>query len=431
MTNQTTAPPVQNLATPGTTLVATPSDTTAAAPAPVYPTPTPRVLRALRNLVVAALLLFAVLTIAGTVAPELALGTARDEATFGMQLRNARATLAQADRQASVAFLDPATARTTEWASYQATLDTVSAMLVRAAAQHPDDAEQLASVQTQVNDYRRAVDAAWTTAASNVSTGGTQFAATSSKLATPMATLATLAQASDSRIGSGTLWMAGYGAVAAGWLALAVLVVASVVIAGRTRRVLNIGLVVALVLVGVALSLASTANGMVQQSLVDVRTSTLASARAHVETRALAELAKATEDRAILTSNASSSAWDAANTAVTTAIDAIPDSDQRTKQAAAWAQYVTEHQALPTPGSASASANAALRAQARNTPLTAITAFVQNAQTLSDESASTATRSLTDVKQQQLPFGIGASALALVAIIAALWGITRRLSEYV
>lgn len=434
MTNPTTATPVQtppDVAT-GAALVATPAASAPAASALVYPTPTPRVLRALRNVVIAGLLLFAVLTIGGTVAPELALGTARDDATYGMQLRNARATLAEADRRASVAFLEPATAAGSgEWTTYQATLDTVSSMLVRAAAQHPGDADRLATVQTQVNDYRRTVDAAWTKAATDATGGGTAYAATTTKLTEPLATLATLAQDSDARLGSGPLWMAGYGAVIAGWLALVVLIVGSVVIARRTRRVLNIGLAVAVVLVGVALSLASTANGLVQQSLLDVRTTTLVQARSSADTRALAEQAKATEDRTILTGSTSTAAWDALNAAVTSAIKALPDEDQQTKQEGLWTAYTAAHQALPPSASASATANAAARAQARGTVLSALTSFVQSAESLSDSSATAATDSLSSVKSQQLPYGIVASVLALLAIVAALWGITRRLTEYV
>ncbi len=434
MSSQTTTSPVQtppDVAT-GSALVASPAASAPTTPSLVYPTPTPRVLRALRNVVIAALLLFAVLTIAGTVAPELALGSARDDATYGMQLRNARATLAEADRRASVAFLDPATAAGSgEWTTYEATLDTVSSMLVRAAAQHPGDADRLATVQTQVNDYRRTVDAAWTKAATDATSGGTTYAATSAKLTDPLATLAALAQESDARLGGGPLWMAGYGAVIAGWLALVALAVSSVVIARRTRRVLNIGLVLAVVLVGVALSLASTANGLVQQSLIDVRTTTLVQARSHADTRALAEQAKATEDRNILTGSPSTTAWDALSTSVTSAIDALPDQDQRKKQAGLWTAYTAAHKALPPSASANATANAAARAQARGTALSTVTSFVQSAEGLSDSSATTATDSLSTVKSQQLPYGIVASILALLSIIAALAGITRRLTEYV
>jgi len=167
-----TAPAVQptRAPTPGATMVPTRAES--AAPAPVHPTPTPRLLRGIRNALVAVLLLFSGLTVVATVAPEMALGTSVADITLGQQLRGARATLAEADRKASVAFLAPATAASNgEWTDYQSTIDQVSAMLLRAAADHPDDADELATVQTQISDYRRSVDAAWTLAGTGSAAG--------------------------------------------------------------------------------------------------------------------------------------------------------------------------------------------------------------------------------------------------------------------
>jgi hypothetical protein len=391
----------------------------------MYGTSTPRLLRAIRNVVIGALLLFAGLTIVGTIAPGVALGSARDEVTFGMDLRNARATLAEADRRASVAFLDPKAATASgEWTTYESTLDTVSSQLVLAAAQHPGDAGSLAQVQTQVSDYRRAVEAARTVAATDASTAGTQYAAASSKLAAPLATLAALAQGSDDRVGAGPVWSVGIWAVAAAWVALVVLVIASVLIARRTRRVLNIGLVVGVVLVGIALSLVSTANGMVQQSVNDVRTTSLASARIHAETRALAEQAKAAEDRSLLSAGSGSSDFSRATTTLETSLNALPDDGEKTAQTGLWQAYATAHQALP-------STLAEAKVQARSTTLTALTAFVDKAQGLAAADTTTATAALSTAQQGQLPIGIVASLLCLIAIGAALWGINRRLTEYV
>ncbi len=427
MTNQTaTAQAVQQPTpqAPGSTVATTPAGSPAAQ-APMYTTSTPRLLRGIRNVVITVLLLFAGLTIVGTIAPDLALGSARDEVRFGMDLRTARATLAEADRRASVAFLNPAAATAAgEWTTYESTLDQVSSQLVLAAAQHPGDAQALATVQTQVSDYRRAVEAARIVATTDASAGGTQYAATSSKLTTPMTTLVSLAQASDARVGTGYVWSVGIWAVVAAWVALAVLVIASVLIARRTRRVLNVGLVVGVVLVGVALSLVSTANGMVQQSVNDVRTTSLASARLHADTRALAEQAKAAEDRSLLSAGTGSSDFSQASTTLESSLNALPDASEKTGQSALWQAYVTAHKALPsTPAEA--------KAQARATTLTALTAFVDKAKNLAAEDTQKATDALSTAQQGQLPIGIVASLLCLLATGAALWGITRRLTEYV
>lgn len=427
MSNQTaTAQAVQQSTppTPGST-VATTALGSSTPPAPIYGTATPRLLRMIRNVVIGALLLFAGLTIVGTIAPGVALGSARDEVTFGMELRNARATLAEADRRASVAFLDPKAATASgEWTTYESTLDKVSSQLVLAAAQHPGDAGSLAQVQTQVSDYRRAVEAARTVAATDASTAGTQYAATSSKLAAPLTTLATLAQSSDDRVGAGPVWSVGIWAVVAAWVALVVLVIASVLIARRTRRVLNVGLVVGVVLVGVALSLVSTANGMVQQSVSDVRTTSLESARIHADTRALAEQAKAAEDRSLLSAGSGSNDYAQATTTLESFLNALPDPVVKTTQIGLWQSYTTAHQALP-------SSLAEAKAQARSTTLKTLTAFVNQAQGLAAADTTAATDALSTAQKGQLPIGITASLLCLLAIVAALWGITRRLAEYV
>ena len=427
MTNQTAT--AQSVQQPTPQILGSSLATTAKASptpsAPMYATSTPRLLRMIRNVVIGALLLFAGLTIIGTIAPGVALGSARDEVTFGMELRNARATLAEADRRASVAFLDPKAAATTgEWATYESTLDKVSSQLVLAAAQHPGDATALAAVQTQVSDYRRAVEAARTVAVTDASSGGTQYAATAAKLAPPLASLATLAQSSDARVGSGAVWSVGIWAVVAAWLALVVLVLASVLIARRTRRVLNLGLVVGVVLVGIALFLVSTANGMVQQSVTQVRTTSLTSARIHADTRALAEQAKAAEDRSLLSAGSGSNDYAQAATTLESFLVQLPDQAERTKQTDLWRAYTTAHQAL-------SSSLTEAKAQARSTTLTPLTAFVDQAQTASDTNASDAGTALGRAQDSQLPMGIIASLLCLLATGAALWGITRRLTEYV
>lgn len=427
MSNQTaTAQSVQQPTpqSPSST-VATTVRTSSTTTTPMYGTTTPRLLRMIRNVVIAALLLFAGLTIVGTIAPGVALGSARDEVTYGMELRNARATLAEADRRASVAFLDPKAATAAgEWNTYESTLDKVSSQLVRAAAQHPGDAEALATVQIQVSDYRRAVDAARTVAATDAPTGGTQYAATSSKLAPPMSTLAILAQSSDARVGAGPVWSVGIWAVVAAWVALVVLVLASVLMARRTRRVLNLGLVVGVVFVGVALSLVSTANAMVQQSVTDVRTTSLASARIHADTRALAEQAKAAEDRSLLSAGSGSNDYAQATATLETSLSALPEVGVKTAQTGLWQSYTAAHQALP-------SSLTEAKVQARSMTLTPLTAFVDQAQGLATADRTLATDALTTAQEGQLPIGITASLLCLLAIVSALWGITRRLAEYV
>ena len=401
--------------------------TTRTVPAPpvlVHPTPTPRLLRRLRNALVATLLLFTSLTVVATVAPELALGSSAADIALGQQLRGARATLVEADRKASVAFLAPQAAGSSgEWADYQSTIDQVSSMLLRAAADQPGDADRLASVQTQISDYRRSVDAAWTIAATGSAAGGSEFVAAGTKLDAPLQTLAALAQQSDARVGTGPSWQVGPWALAAGWVAVATLVLGAVLVARRSHRVLNIGLSAGLLLVLAAVVLAGQANGVVQQSLTDVTTSSLASARVNADTRMIAEQAKAAEDRTLLQTSRGDAEWAQLSSRLTTTLGTLPDASERNAQTTAWTAYTSAHASV-TPTSATA------KAQGRTTTLVPLVAFTHAAKGLADANASVAISTLTTAQRTQLPYGIIASVAAMLALFASVSGLNRRLAEY-
>ncbi len=420
-----TAPAVQptRAPTPGATMVPTRAES--AAPAPVHAAPTPRLLRGLRNALIAVLLLFSGLTVVATVAPEMALGTSVADITLGQQLRGARATLAEADRKASVAFLAPATAASNgEWTDYQSTIDQVSAMLLRAAADHPDDADELATVQTQISDYRRSVDAAWTLAGTGSAAGPSQFAAAGTKLDAPLQTLATLAQESDTRVGTGPSWQLGPWAVAAGWIAVTSLLLGAVLVARRSHRVINVGISAGLLLVLAAAALASQANTVVQQSLTDVTTSSLAAARINADTRTTAEQAKAAEDRTLLVTSRGNADWTQLSTAMTKMLTTIPDASEQGYQTTLWTAYTTAYSTVSV-----TAANA--KAQGRTTTLTPLVAFTDAAKGLASTDAQVATSTLTTAQRTQLPLGIAASVAAVLALFASVAGLNRRLVEYV
>jgi len=379
----------------------------------------------LRNALVIVLLLFSGLTVVATVAPEMALGSSAADISLGQQLRGARATLAEADRKASVAFLAPAAAASNgEWTDYQSTIDQVSSMLLRAAADHPDDAAELATVQTQISDYRRTVDAAWTVAVTGSAAGPSQFVAAGTKLDTPLATLATLAKDSDARVGTGPSWQVGPWAVAMGWVAVATLVLSAILVARRTHRVVNVGLTAGLLLVLGAAALASQANGVVQQSLTDVTTTSLAAARINVDTRTTAEQAKAAEDRTLLQPTLGDAAWTPLSTTMTTLLASLPDRAERDYQTTLWTAYTSAHASLNATA-------ATAKGQGRTVTLSPLVAFSDGAKGLADQDAGVATSTLTTAQHTQLPLGIGASGAAVLALFSSVWGLNRRLAEYV
>lgn len=425
-TTPTTTPSTPQTVTPaatGTTVV--PARTGSNAPVPVHNTTTPRLIRGLRNTLVIVLLLFAGLMLFATVAPEIALGSSAADIKLGQQLRGARATLAEADRKASVAFLAPATAASNgEWGNYQSTIDQVSGMLLKAAADHPDDADQLATVQTQISDYRRSVDAAWAAAGTGSAAGGSEFVAAGTKLDPPMKTLATLAQESDARVGTGPSWQIGPWAVATGWVAVASLVLSSFLVARRTHRVLNVGLSAGLLLVIGAAALAGQANTVVQQSMTDVTTTSLAAARINVETQTVAEMAKAAEGRALLQPSLGDTAWTSVSASMDQLLATLPDKSEQDFQTPLWKAYAQAHAAaVPT------AANG--KTASRTTALEPLVAFSTGAKNLAAQDAGVATSTLSDAQRTQLPLGIAASIAAVLALFSAVLGLSRRLAEYV
>lgn len=410
-------------ASPGTALAN--SSSQPIAQAPIHKTPTPRLIRGLRNALIVILLFFCGMTIVATVAPEVGLGSASADISLGQKLRGARATLAEADRKASVAFLAPSIASANgEWTDYQATIDQVSTMLLLAAADRPGDTARLSTVQIQISEYRRSVDAAWTLAGTGSATGNAQYVEAGSKLSQPLATLATLSQESDSRIGKGTAFAFGQWAVVAGGIALASLLLSSFLVARRTHRVINIGLTAGLLLVLAAVALASTANNVVQQSLSDASTTSLVGARINADTRTTAELAKAAEDRMLLKPTLGESDWTQLNTSVVTQLETLTDVAEQDLQKTSWTKYTDAHAVLTA-------ATTTAKDQGRTKTLEPLVSFSDSAKNLAELDATVATSTLASAQRMQLTLGIAACVAAILALFSSVWGLTRRLSEYV
>ena len=89
-----------------------------------------------------------------------------------------------------------------------------------------------------------------------------------------------------------------------------------------------------------------------------------------------------------------------------------------------WNAYTTAHASV-SPTAATA------KAEARTTSLAPLVAFSTSAQNLAAQDASAATSTLTNAQHTQLPLGIGASVAAVLALFSAVWGLSRRLAEYV
>jgi hypothetical protein len=117
-------------------------------------------------------------------------------------------------------------------------------------------------------------------------------------------------------------------------------------------------------------------------------------------------------------------AWGTINTTMTTLLATLPDESERSYQTTLWTAYTTAHGTL-TPTAATA------KTQGRTTTLTPLVAFSDGAKGLADQDAGVATSTLTTAQHTQLPLGIGASGAAVLALFSSVWGLNRRLAEYV
>jgi hypothetical protein len=185
-----------------------------------------------------------------------------------------------------------------------------------------------------------------------------------------------------------------------------------------------VGLSAGLILVVGAVVLAGQANSVVQKSLNDVTTSSLASARLNVDTRTIAEQAKAAEDRTLLQPSLGDATWTGLSTELTKLLKTLPDQTEQGSQVEQWTKYTTAHTAL-VPTSATA------KSDGRTTTLTPLVAFSDGSKNFASTDAGIATTTLTNAQRTQLPLGIGASAAAILALFSAVWGLNRRLAEYV
>ncbi|NTW41942.1 MAG: hypothetical protein HGA44_19020, partial [Cellulomonadaceae bacterium] len=226
--------------------------------------------------------------------------------------------------------------------------------------------------------------------------------------------------------------------VAAGVLALVALVVASVWLARRTHRYLNLPVVAAVAVVLVVLVAAATTLGAVGSTVNDVEGGSYAATRALSAARIAAFDAKANESLTLI-SRGSGAAFEEAWVASSAITDEQLANAETTLQAfvhvglpAAWSAYGALHQEIRAldDGGGWEDAVAAATTQADGSANAAFSAFDTTSGDALTAVSAAASQSLQEARSG-LVLGLWAGLVAgVIAAALAWWGVSQRIEEY-
>lgn len=384
-------------------------------------TATPQVLRRARSVAVLGVLIVTVASLLATILPTRSFADASADIAHAAALQNASTQITKAEADAAAAVLAGKNGAA-DLAQFHTTLDSATSVLVLAAAAHPGDASQIATVTTDLSTYGRAVQDAFQSAqAGQADAAATQLINATSPLESgAIGGLNALLVDTQNRIQQSTqppsVWY-----VVVGWLGVALVIVAMVMVARRTRRVVNLGLAVTAALLAVI----ATALGSVttqQSQYAAMARANLTDSRLGGELRALTYSAHAAETRSLISSDVSTAqlaAWTTIADQGTPLVGEI-GSDAITTQ---WTAYTQAHASLV------AAADSAGKLSVLTTQsVPAVAALDTSLTQLIDGSAQNARASLSTSGMVTLAAASGLGAMAAIAFAFA--GIRRRLAEY-
>lgn len=391
---------------------------------------TVRVFNALRAVLIIAGIVFTALALVGTMAPDWSLSDADRDTSQGQRLRAVTALLQRADATAATAVLDPSQGAS-ELVAFQSDLDDASAHLIEAAAAYPKDASRFAAVDRSVSSYRRSVERAWTSQAATPGRGTKAYIQASETLqSTALADIAEVQSATDARTIGSLGNRAGDFAVVTGWVAIGLLVVAMVVVARRSHRIVNLGLVLAALLLLGAVSLMGNQNNLVASNVKKVQEVALPQARAAGDARAAAFAARTAEARRILDPAEAASydtQWAAADAVVSGALKELGTAGVQAE--ALWTSVRTVHQSVvKAPDAAKAAAIA--KGTTTTGTVGATAAFDTEITLVAGGTATDVANTLAAARAPLVTQAVVATLAAILSAGLAYWGIGKRLEEY-
>jgi hypothetical protein len=353
-----------------------------------------------------------------------------------VRVQDVQTSLVSADAQVTNAFLAGGLEGSERRAAYVAATQNAVRQLTAAARAQPADEKVLADLATQVQDYTGTIELARANNRQALPVGAQYLKNASAGLrADALPALTAVSDANDRRVTAELdAARASWPVSLAGWLGVAVLVVASVVVARRTHRYLNVPVVVAAVALLVYLVAAASASATLSQRVRDVQGGPYTQTRALAAARIAAFDAKSNESLTLVARGSGSAfetAWTTSSAAVGDQLGIVTRAGGGAELAGQWAAYAEQHtalRALDDGGDWDGAVGLATSADEGTSP--AFAAFdAASASRLGDVSAQLSGL-LADARRPALPFAIGGGVVGLLVAGLGWRGLGRRIEEY-
>ncbi|WP_221655758.1 hypothetical protein, partial [Actinotalea ferrariae] len=370
---------------------------------------------------------------------DAALTRADDNAAQLVRLQELQTRLVSADANATNAFLvgglEPADRR----AVYDDAVTAAAELVAEAARAQPADGAVLAALNTAILDYTGGIEQARAANRQALPVGAQYLREASATLrADALPALAALTDANDDRVRTelAAAQLAWVLAVVATALGLVGVVAASVWLARRTHRVVNVRVAVGGLVLVVLLIASAVTLGSVSSQVGEVRDGPFAAASALSEARLGAYDAKANESLTLISrgsGQAFEDAWVASSDATVAALDtAAATGTVAPGLAEAWDEYAAQHRALREldDGGAWEQAVTAATSDAEASPNAAFAAFDTASAAALDDASAQVSGALGDARGG-LTLGAWLAAVAGLAVAVLSWtGFARRIEEY-
>ncbi|GAB3703779.1 hypothetical protein [Mariniluteicoccus flavus] len=396
---------------------------------------TPKLLRLLLALSILTTLVFGATTAAQLIGGSNSLGEATHHTRQLTRIQAIQANLLKADATATNAFLVGGLESPEQRAQYVAALDEVARLVPEAGEAQPADSDALRALNVEVVAYAATMEQARANNRQGFPVGSAYLADAGTHLrARAMPLLDSLVTANTARVQARMDPFSRTAVVLTGILALGALGLTLVLVAQRFRRLINVGLAIALGLVLVALVSSLSTIDSSAGSVASVRRTTLADARAAGAARVHAYDAKAFESLTLIARSRGGeyeAQW-ARSSLLTRRALASAGGSSLTRLEQAWTAHTVSHRRireLDLDGRWDLARAEATGTGPRSSNAT-FAAFDEAATATATSSARNAATSLDGLRLAPL-VSAGIVVLAcLGSLVAATIGVNRRLKEY-
>lgn len=400
--------------------------------------PTPAVLRALRTLTVLMTVVLALTAGAIMLQTRHAMTQGAADTEQYTRVHDAQSHLLSAHALASQDFLQQVSSRGTSSAeAFRGELAKAQELIMTSASEQPADRVVLQKAATAVLSYTERAQSARDANRQGLTVGTAQLAEAHRVLTDEaLPSLRAASDANAERIASNATILSPWWLLGVGLLTVATLVLASYVLARRTHRVLNIGLVLSTLLALGAMYLGAQTMTVVNTDLRQMRDSNLATITQVASARSDAARAKANESLALVYRSSDSGqyerGWSTDSYHVRKALATIPRDDDRTALTASFQQYVKAHRAIrdEVMGGSYDKAVQLASASGAGSANQAYADFTKAATEIVARHSQAAASTQRNLSSKLLTMAPICMLLALAAMSTATLGLNRRLREF-